>query len=99
MKIVNGIELIPGVTKVFSCNFVNADISYVISCLIIAENEEEALNKATYINSSDDNINDEFEFVKISLHHTGFYTEDEEDDPFDYMCAEGYVLFDPESVR
>ena len=46
MRTINGLELIPGVTKIFSCKFVDAGIDNVISCLIVAEDEDEASKKS-----------------------------------------------------
>lgn len=100
MKTINGIKLIPGVTKIFSCKFVDAGIDTVISCLMVAEDEDDAHNKAIKINFRDSTLNDKYELVHISLHQTGFYEEidDEQEDPFYNICKEGYVLFDAESL-
>ena len=100
MRTINGLELIPGVTKIFSCKFVDAGIDNVISCLIVAEDEDEASKKAIKIALTDSEINDNYELVQISLHQTGFYEEidDEEEDPFYNICKDGYVLFEAESL-
>ena len=101
IKKINGIELIPDVTKIFGCSFVDANVSSVITCLIIADNEEEAHHKAVTINLCDPIINDNYELVRISLHHSGFYEScsKHEIDPFDDVTKDGYVLFDAESLR
>ena len=102
IKKINGVELNPGVTKIFSCKFVNANVDSVISSLIIADCEDEAYNKAMVMSLCDPIINDNYELVRISLHHSGFYNsvdDEEEMDPFDNITKEGYVLFDAESLR
>lgn len=100
-KKINGVELIPGDTKIFSCKFVDANVSSVISCLIIADCEDEAYNKAIAMSLCDPIINDSYELVRISLHHSGFYEScsKHEIDPFDNITPEGYVLFDAESLQ
>ena len=100
MRTINGVELIPGVTKIFSCKFVDAGIDNVISCLIVAEDEDEASKKAIKIALTDSEINDNYELVQISLHQTGFYEEidDEEVDVFDDITKDGYILFEAESL-
>ena len=101
IKKINGVELIPDVTKIFGCSFVDANVSSVITCLIIADCEDEAYNKAMVISLCDPIINDKYELVRISLHHSGFYEScsKQEIDPFDDVTKEGYVLFDAESLR